>query len=143
MRAVAKSDMTDSANSAQCAPPSVRQARSPSARSVRRGYGGGARAQGIGYNMRAVCRLRARIARRKGREVLRDYPDLEKPSQGGRGGVGGFERLERETGRKAETLAKWVKLFIEHQDEEASYGKKLRVLPRSLARGCFAPAILR
>ena len=56
---------------------------------------------------------------RKGREVLRAYPELEKPAVGGRGVSAGFAELERLTGRYRETISKWVKLFLAHEDEKS------------------------
>lgn len=55
---------------------------------------------------------------RKGREVLRAYPELEKPAVGGRGVSAGFSEVERLTGRNRETISKWVKIFLAHDDEK-------------------------
>jgi N6-adenosine-specific RNA methylase IME4 len=58
---------------------------------------------------------------RKGREVLRAYPDLEKRmAERGRGdsAIISFRQLEETTGRQKETISKWVKLFLEHQNEK-------------------------
>lgn len=67
--------------------------------------------------MKSLHELEIQAQWLKGREVLAAYPDLVKPAQGGRGVGAGFSEVERETGRKRETIAKWVKLFLAHPEE--------------------------
>jgi len=71
---------------------------------------------------------------RKGREVLRAYPELEKPAPGGRGVGAGFSELERLTGRKRETISKWVKLFVAHDDEKSFLAWAREQAPAVLAK---------
>ena len=57
-----------------------------------------------------------------GREVLKTYPELaERMSQRGRGegDITTFRQVEQQTGRKAETVANWVKLTLAHPEEKA------------------------
>lgn len=58
---------------------------------------------------------------RKGREVLRAYPELEERiGTKGRGGMDhSFRALEETTGRDRRTIGGWVKLFLAHEDEKA------------------------
>jgi N6-adenosine-specific RNA methylase IME4 len=58
---------------------------------------------------------------RKGREVLRAYPELEdeKPRKGGRGvSEVSFATVAMATGRSDKTIASWAKLFLAHEDQE-------------------------
>jgi N6-adenosine-specific RNA methylase IME4 len=58
---------------------------------------------------------------RKGREVLKSFPELAgKPQRGGRGLVAvSFKSVALEVGRPDVTISRWVKLVLAHPEEKA------------------------
>jgi len=74
---------------------------------------------------------------KKGREVLRAYPDLEERStvKGGPGGLTvTFTQVESETGRARQTISGWVKLFLAHEDEKSFLEWAKEQAPKVLAK---------
>jgi len=71
---------------------------------------------------------------RKGREVMREYPELGdgKPQRGGRGVVEvSYVFVARETGRSDMAIARWVKLFLAHPEKAQGKGKRTDKRPLS------------
>jgi hypothetical protein len=73
---------------------------------------------------------------RKGRAVLRAYPELEKRiAARGRGDTAiSFSEIERCSGRNRETICKWVKLFLAHEDEKEFLAWAKEQAPAVLAK---------
>ena len=72
----------------------------------------------------------------KGKEVLKDYPEIEgKPAQGGRGVRAGFSEIARITGRKRDTVKKWVDLVKHIGRSEAEFRRWTTLaVPKAVAK---------